>query len=268
MFGKSKTTRTDYDREVHERPIAARGGVSLATILTGALVAIGAFFLLSAIVGAVLSNTGVTPEELASGEAVDAGIAGGIALLVALFLSFLWGGYTAGRFGRGSGFLNGLLVPIGTVILAAVVGALTWAFGASEGWELLSPTQTLQVDGEYTSVEYGIGLGLITLGVIFVSSIIGGLLGARWHTKLERRAENRHNEEIVERRRAEAREVDVRERENAAEREHATAAARAREAAANERTAQAPPAPAGGGRTDTYTPQHTETRDADGTRRY
>lgn len=265
MFGRSNTNRTDYDHEVHERPIAARGGVSLATILTGALVAIGAFFLLSSIVGAVLSNSGVTPEELASGEAVDAGIAGGVALLVALFLSFLWGGYTAGRFGRGSGFLNGLLVPIGTVVLVALFSALAWAFGSSEGWQLLSPTQTLQIDGEYTSVEYGIGLGLITLGVIFVSSIIGGLLGARWHTKLERRVETKRNEEIVEHRKAEAREVDVREREERAEREHALAATRAREAAQTERTHQEPP---GTGRTDTYVPQNTESRDADGTRRY
>lgn len=233
MFGRDKTVT--HDRDVHERPVAARGGVSVGTVLTGALVAVGAFFLLSSIVGAVLSNTGVTAEELASGEAVDAGIAGGIALLVALFLSFLWGGYTAGRFGRGSGFLNGLLVPIGVIILGAIIGAITWALGASDTFSIPSPTEQLQVEGEYTSVEYGLGLAAITLAVLFVSSIIGGLLGARWHTKLERRAENEHNERLTEERKAEAREVDLREREQAAERDHAHAAARAREAAAAER---------------------------------
>lgn len=266
MFGRNKTVT--YDRDVSERPIAARGGVSVGTVLTGAFVAIGAFFLLSSIVGAVLSNSGVTPEELSSGEAVDAGIAGGIALLVGLFLSFLWGGYTAGRFGRGSGFLNGLLVPIGVVVLAAVVGAIAWAFGASDNWQLLSPTQSLQVDGQYTSVEYGVGLGAITLGVIFISSVIGGLLGAGWHTKLERRAENERNEHIVEERKSEAREVDVREREQAAEREHAHAATRAREAAAAERTTT-PPATTGP-RGETYPPQGTTPPrhdNTDGTRR-
>ena len=79
MFGKDRST--DYnDRQtiVHDKPISARGGVSLGTILTGALVAIGAFFLLSTIVGAVLTQTlGVSTEELARGDAVDAGVARG-----------------------------------------------------------------------------------------------------------------------------------------------------------------------------------------------
>ena len=262
MFGKSNAGT--HDRDVSERPIAARGGVSLGTILTGALVAIGAFFLLSSIVGAVLSNTGVTPEELSSGEAVDAGVAGGIALLVALFLSFLWGGYTAGRFGRGSGFLNGLLVPIGVIILGAVIGAITWALGASDTFSLPSPTEQLQIEGEYTSVEYGLGLAAITLGVIFVSSILGGMMGARWHTKLERRVETEHNERLVEDRKAEAREVDVREREQRAERDHAHAATRAREAAAAERGSA--PATTGGRQGETYTREGNPTN-TDGTRR-
>ena len=275
MFGSRKDTRADYGDEVRERPIRARGGVSLGTIITGGLVAIGAFFLLSSIVGAVLSQTGVSAEELTSGEAIDAGIAGGIALLVALFLSFLWGGYTAGRFGRGSGFLNGLLVPIGTIVLAAIVGAISWAFGASDNWQLLSPTQQLQVDGDYTSVEYGIGLAAITIGVIFLSSIIGGLLGARWHTKLENRAQHDHNERVLAERRDKHHEVDVRERQDAAEREHAAAAARAREAAATERargsgtptTPQSPPTTPQGNAT--YVPEsgNPTVNENDGTRR-
>ena len=60
MFGRAKTNRTGYDNDERDRPIAARGGVSLGTILTGGLVATGAFFLLSSIVGAVMSNTGVS----------------------------------------------------------------------------------------------------------------------------------------------------------------------------------------------------------------
>ena len=232
MFGRTRTD--DYsEREtvVREKPISARGGVSFGTILTGALVAIGAFFLLSTIVGAVLSQTGVSAEELARGDAVDAGIAGGIALLVAWFLSFTWGGYTAGRMGRGSGFLNGLLVPLGVILLAAIVGAIAWALGASQGWTLPSPTQQLQIEGEYTSVDYGIGLGLITLGVMLLGSIIGGLMGARWHTKLERRVEAERHDAYVEDRREETKQIDLQEREETAQREHAAAAARARETA-------------------------------------
>ncbi|MDQ4142142.1 MAG: YrzE family protein [Actinomycetota bacterium] len=277
MFGRGKDTRADHGTEVHERPIAARGGVSIATILTGALVAFGAFFLLSSIVGAVLSNTGVSADELAQGDAVDAGIAGGIALLVALFLSFLWGGYTAGRMGRGSGFLNGLLVPIGTIVLAVLVGGITWALGASEEFNVANPTQQLQVDGDYTSIEYGIGLAAITIGVMFLASILGGILGSRWHTKLERRVEQERHEEVLEQRRNQAHEVDVRERHDHAEREHAAAAERAREAAATER-ARGGSHDGGGGTTSTppttpqenatYVPNTGSTRsDDEGTRR-
>ena len=248
MLGKERTA--DYgDREtiVRETPISARGGVSLGTILTGALVAIGAFFLLSTIVGAVLSQTGVSAEELARGDAVDAGIAGGVALLVAWFLSFTWGGYTAGRMGRGSGFLNGLLVPIGVILLAALVGAIAWVLGSSESWNLPSPTQQLQIEGEYTSVDYGIGLALVTLGVMFLGSVLGGLAGARWHTKLERRVEGERHESFVQEHREESKQIDLKEREETAQREHAAAAARAKETAHAERSESDPPRTERGG---------------------
>lgn len=245
MFSKDRTSYEERGVEVRERAITARGGVTLGTIITGGLVAIGAFFLLSSIVGAVLSKTtGVTAEELARGDAVEAGVAGGIALLVAWFLSFSWGGYTAGRMGRGSGFLNGLLVPIGVIVLAAVVGAVAWALGSSESFSLPSPTQQLQVEGEYTSVDYGIALAAITLGVMFLGSVIGGMFGARWHTKLERRAETDRYEDRLEKRKAE--EVDITERDEAAlERERAAAAARERDAAAAPTPASYPAGPYG-----------------------
>jgi hypothetical protein len=237
MFGKDRSNEYGTrETVVEERAISAKGGVSLGTILTGALVAIGAFFLLSTIVGAVLSASGVSAEEVANGEAVDAGIGGGIALLVAWFLSFTWGGYTAGRMGRGSGFLNGLLVPIGVILLAAIVGAVAWVLGSSENWSLPSPTQQLQIDGQYTSVEYGIGLIAVTLGVMLLGSIIGGIFGARWHTKLERRAEDERHESFVQERRAESKQIDLNEREETAQREHAAAAARASESARAERS--------------------------------
>ena len=226
MFGRDNSTRNDRDHEVHERTITARGGVSLGTIITGALVAIGAFFLLSSIVGAVLTASGVTPEELSSGESFDAGVAGGIALLAAWFLSFTWGGYTAGRMGRGSGFFNGLLVPIGVIVLAAAVGAIAWALGASENWSLPSPTRQIQVEGQFTSVDYGIGLVALTLGVMFLGSVVGGIFGARWHNKLERRVETERHERLEHERNEDGRHVDLRdERANETRNEHAVAGA-------------------------------------------
>src|SRR5687767_3213842 len=98
----------------------ARGGVSFWSVLTGVLVALGVMFLLSAIAGAIIVNTGLE-EEIAADETVDVGIGAIVAIAIAQFISYLWGGYTAGRMARGSGFANGLLVPILALAIAALV---------------------------------------------------------------------------------------------------------------------------------------------------
>ena len=45
---------------------------------------------------------------------------------------------------------------------------------------------------ESNLVDIGTGIGIAVLVAMFFGSIIGGMLGARWHTKLERRAAERH----------------------------------------------------------------------------
>ncbi|MDQ4057953.1 MAG: hypothetical protein M3124_02390 [Actinomycetota bacterium] len=165
---------------------AARGGVSLGAILTGVVVAVGAMFLLSALVGGVLVATGTSLEEVATTEAVNAGIATGIALVVAQFLAYLWGGYTAGRMGRGAGFANGLLVPLLALLIALAVGAIASALGATAQLNVPWDTTRLPVE-ENSIVDFGPGIGIAGLVAMFVGGIVGGMLGSRWHTKLERR---------------------------------------------------------------------------------
>jgi hypothetical protein len=79
-------------------------------ILTGVVVAFGATFLLSAIIGGILAALGVTDPNVTRNETVDAGIAGGVAFAIAVLLAYLWGGYMAGRMARGAGVLSGVLV--------------------------------------------------------------------------------------------------------------------------------------------------------------
>ena len=50
--------------------------------------------------------------------------------MIAQFLSYMWGGYTAGRMGRGAGLVNGFLVPVVALIVAAVVAAAVLVIGA------------------------------------------------------------------------------------------------------------------------------------------
>lgn len=167
------------------RPIEARGGVSGGAILTGVVVAFGAMFLLGAVIGGILTALGVAETDITRGEAVDAGIGAGIAFVVAQFLSYLWGGYTAGRMGRGAGIANGILVPVVALILAAVTGAVVASLGATANLNLPFTENRLPLENDYL-VNWGIGIAIASLVGMFLGSAIGGALGARWHTKLER----------------------------------------------------------------------------------
>jgi hypothetical protein len=179
-------------QQTHEServPVRARGGLSIGGVLTGVVVAFGAMFLLSGIIGGILAAIGVSDTNVTRGEAVEAGIAGGIAYVVAMFLAYLWGGYTAGRMARGAGVLNGVLVPIAAIILALVVAGIVAALGASANLNLPFTTARLPIREGSSLVDWGIGLGVAALVAMFAGGALGGSLGARWHTKLERREE-------------------------------------------------------------------------------
>ncbi|MGI8407137.1 MAG: hypothetical protein ACR2L3_01310, partial [Actinomycetota bacterium] len=153
--------------------------------------AFGAMFLLSAIVGGVLAGLGVT-DQVTAGDTVDATIGAGIALVVAQFLAHLWGGYTAGRMSRGAGLANGLLVPLIAILLAVAVGAIATALGATANLNLPFTANRLPLENDFL-VDWGVAIGVASLLAMFVGGAAGGLMGARWHTKLERRAVDDHD---------------------------------------------------------------------------
>lgn len=182
MFGSRTETTTYRGRTV----IDARGGVSGGAILTGVVVAFGAMFLLSAVVGGVLTAIGVTAQDVGTSEAVEAGLGAGIVLVIAQFVAYLWGGYSAGRMARGAGALNGFLVPLVAIIVAIAVGAVVAALGATANLNLPFATSRLPLENDFV-VDWGMAISLGALAAMFLGGILGGALGARWHTKLERR---------------------------------------------------------------------------------
>jgi len=165
--------------------VEARGGVGLGPILTGVVVAFGAMFILSALIGGVLTALGIAETDITRGEAVDAGIGAGIAFVVAQLLSYLWGGYTAGRMARGAGVVNGILVPVLALILGGLTAAAVAGLGAEANVNLPFTENRLPVENDYL-VDWGIGIGIAALIAMFVGAAVGGGMGARWHTKLER----------------------------------------------------------------------------------
>ncbi|MGH2807437.1 MAG: TIGR04086 family membrane protein [Actinomycetota bacterium] len=171
---------------VTRESVEARGGVSGGAVLTGVVVAFGAMVILTALIGAALTALGVSETAITQGEAIEAGIGAGMALVLAQFLSYLWGGYTAGRMGRGAGFGNGMLVPVVAILVAVLVGAVAAAVGATANLNLPFTTNRLPLENEYL-VNWGIGIGIASLVAMFLGGILGGIMGARWHTKLEQR---------------------------------------------------------------------------------
>jgi hypothetical protein len=168
--------------------VAARGGLSFGSILTGVVVALGATLLFSAIIAGILAainaNNSVTRGDLAHG-----GLGGGIGVVVALFIAYLWGGYAAGRMARGAGVLNGLLVPIVALIIGAIVGAIVYALGATIDFNNLNlPFNAASLTHRSDVQTWSLVLGLAALVAMLLGGFIGGGMGSRWHTKLERDA--------------------------------------------------------------------------------
>lgn len=161
--------------------------ISLVSVLAGVLVAYGAFAIIAGITGAVLNGLGVDTEALSDNDWRQLGIGGGIAVGLSLFLSYLFGGYVAGRMARRGGAMNGLLVFVVGLLLAAGVGA---AIGTQADSSAL--TDNLRSIGvptsgdEYTAI--GTIAGLAALAAMLIGSLLGGIAGERWHGKLLTRA--------------------------------------------------------------------------------
>ena len=203
VFHRRRRTEVEPARDV--RVLDVRGGVSFVAILTGVLVAFGAIFLLSALVGGILAATGV--ETTLGDEAQEATLGAGIALVATMFLAYLWGGYTAGRMGRGAGAVNGLLVPLLALIVAAIVVAVVAVLGATANLNLPFGDIRLPIeDGDL--VEFGAGVGVASLIAMFLGGILGGIAGARWHTRLERHAVDARREGLAAEERGRAEEQE------------------------------------------------------------
>ena len=98
MLRSKKTVETPKDRMALAHD-AGMGKVSGVSVLAGMLVAFGAFVVLLAIAGGIAAVLGAD-TDLGSRDFHTLGIGGGIALAAVLLVSYLFGGYVAGRMAR------------------------------------------------------------------------------------------------------------------------------------------------------------------------
>ena len=115
-----------------------------------------------------------------------AGLMAAIGIGAGLVLAFAWGGYTAGRMGRGRGWLNGLLAALAVGLIGgAGLGAAT-LLRPGPGLDL-----HLHLPAGYPHIHFLVARWILAVSatcLALLASVLGGTLGARFHTRLERRA--------------------------------------------------------------------------------
>jgi MFS family permease len=181
------TTQVERHRDRREMAReAGMGSISGVSVLAGTLAAYALAAALLAIAGgvAVLIHGSSDFSSLSAG---DLKVSSAVIVAGALFLSYLFGGYVAGRMARRSGLINGLGVFVLGVILG--VGIAVWVREAGGGPNLAS---TLRHWGAPTTWHewrtVGSIAGIVALVAMLIGSLVGGADGERWHTKLVRRA--------------------------------------------------------------------------------
>jgi membrane protease YdiL (CAAX protease family) len=178
-------TREERLRDVY-------GGVDWLASFIGcvfALVCMSVLLLL--ISGLILAPLGFT-LDLAGGQLDSAVITALVIVGLALFLSYFFGGYVAGRLVRFDGGRNGA-ATVGWGILLAVIftvfGFLLAGLLPGSVFELLRGLQS----GIQSTFGNLVTLGLVGAGIIvgalllvLLGGLLGGSLGNRYHTRIDR----------------------------------------------------------------------------------
>ena len=161
--------------------VADRLYVSLGGCLTGLMVALSSTFLFAILTGAVLQAQGHDLHKVVRGETPWASPGAGTAFVLAVFLSFLWGGYTAGRMGAGAGGLNGAMVPVIALLALGAMAAVRVGVQRADSFDFPFGVGTLPLDANFTPLGIAVVAGVVIS--LLLGGIWGGIIGSRWHLK-------------------------------------------------------------------------------------
>ena len=163
-------------------PIAAAkdrfGGIDFPASLVGMLTALATVVLLGGLVGAAVGAIGYQ-TGLSGDEVEDISTASLIGGLVVLFVSYLVGGWAAGRIARYDGARNGLMAGVWTLILAAILAGLGVWLG--DEYDVLANVDLPQWFNEDAVTTAAVVSGVIGAVTMLVGGLLGGLWGTRYH---------------------------------------------------------------------------------------
>jgi len=181
------TVRDDDDPYAGIREARDRfGGLDIPAILSGMLVGLAMLLILaglaSAALGEIAFQTGVNGNEteLSLGALITAG--------VVIFLSFLIGGWAAGRMSRYSAALNGFMVALTFVIFLGVLAALGAILG--DQYNLFDNLQVAKANlPNWFSADTVTTAAVVSSIAFAVVMFVGATLGGLWGGRLHRRAD-------------------------------------------------------------------------------
>ena len=177
------------------------GGIKIGSAFFGWLTATGMAVLLVAILAAAgiavgLANNANVSDAVNLASSQTVGVAGIIALLVILFLSYYCGGYVAGRMARFNGVRQGLMVWFWAIIVAVLVALLGLLAGPR--FNILANVNSFPRipvnEGQLstTGIIAAVVVAVVTLG----AAVLGGLAGMHYHRKVDRAGFTPTEEEV------------------------------------------------------------------------
>lgn len=178
-------------------PPRVRGGLSISSVVTGAVVAGAAVVLFTLLGRAIATYLGYRPYLLPIGGTRRPGLLAAILSGAGLFVAFAWGGYAGARMARGRGWVHGLLVAITALVLTAVgLGVLAFV-RPGPGFNV-----SVRLPSGYPHLAFLLPRWLVRLSAMAIAlagAVLGGLLGGGFHGRLERQAQVREQETLAAR---------------------------------------------------------------------
>lgn len=166
------------------------GGLNLGAAFFGWLVSTGMAAIITSLLAGAGAAVAFSPVQHVTVQgvvhsAVTIGLVGGILLLVALAISYLAGGYVAGRMSRFDGVRQGIGVWIIGIIVTVILGGVGALFGARyNALQQINLPHIPISQGTFSTAGY-VAFAAILI-VTLVAAIIGGKLGERYHRKIDR----------------------------------------------------------------------------------
>jgi hypothetical protein len=138
---------------------------------------------MTALLGGIASAIGTIGYQLDANADTDTLSTGGfVAGLVVLLLSFLVGGWVAGRVARYEGGLNGLVAAGLFIALSAIMAGMGAWFG--ERYDIFADIRLPQWFSNFSNAT-AILSAVVALVVMVAAGWFGGVLGSRYHRRVD-----------------------------------------------------------------------------------